>query len=152
MVEVPRYVIDASVAIKWYLSDEQHIETARRVRLDFERGLVRLLAPPQLHHEVASAILKATRNTERPKRLSPTEGQGIIEAFLGWDVELVNHEILIPSAYQIAGRYGCSYYDGLFLATAEMTNSPFVFADGKLRRALGNRFPLALWIEDYRQA
>ncbi|MBI2864013.1 MAG: type II toxin-antitoxin system VapC family toxin [Chloroflexi bacterium] len=151
-MEVPRFVIDASVAIKWYLSDEQHIETARQVRLDFEQGLVRLFAPAQLHHEVASAVLKATRNTGRPKRLSPAEGQQIVEDFLGWDVELIDHGILIPSAYRIAGRYGCSYYDGLFLATAEMTNSPFVFADGKLRRALGNRFPLAMWIEDYQHA
>lgn len=105
MVEVPRYVIDASVAIKWYLSDEQQIEAANRVREEFEQGSIRLLAPLQLQHEVASAILKATRNPHRPKPLSSTEGLRIAETFLEWDIERVHHEALIPSAYNLARRY-----------------------------------------------
>ncbi|MBI4317879.1 MAG: hypothetical protein HY675_05265 [Chloroflexi bacterium] len=42
MTEVPRYVLDASVAVKWYLPDEQHMEEANRVQEDFEAGYVLL--------------------------------------------------------------------------------------------------------------
>ncbi len=149
MAEVPRYVIDASVAIKWYLSDEEHIEHARLVRQDFEAGTIRLLAPPQLQHEVASALSKATRNPARPRSLSQAEGLRIVEDFLQWPIELLHHQALIPAAYSLARRYRCSYYDALYLATSEMTHSHFLYADGKLRRNLGPRFPLAHWIEDY---
>lgn len=57
---------------------------------------------------------------------------------------------LILPAYRLARRFGCSYYDAIYLALAEATALPFLHADDKLRRNLGTRFPLSLWIEDYR--
>src|SRR3972149_982905 len=106
MVEIPRYVIDASVLIKWYLEDEEHLEPAASVREDYTRGAINLLAPAQLRHEVASAVLKATRHTNRPKRLSVPEGREIIQLVLDWNIESVEHELLIPGAYELATYYG----------------------------------------------
>lgn len=52
-------------------------------------------------------------------------------------------------AYDLAVRFGCSYYDGLYLAAAEMTNGHLLYTDEKLKRNIGHRFALSVWIEDY---
>ncbi|MCX6020737.1 MAG: hypothetical protein NTZ05_03225 [Chloroflexi bacterium] len=49
----------------------------------------------------------------------------------------------------MAQRFGCSLYDGVYLALALARDCPLIYADNRLRNALRGRFPLALWIEDY---
>ncbi len=44
MAEVPRYVLDASVAVKWHLDDEDHAEQALAVLADYESGRISLAA------------------------------------------------------------------------------------------------------------
>ncbi len=56
MPEVPRYVIDNSVAAKWHLEDEEWVEPSFQVLADFTQGRIRLIAPDLLRHELASAL------------------------------------------------------------------------------------------------
>lgn len=150
LADTPNYVLDATVATKWHLSDEEHVDRARQVRLDFEADRIGLVAPTQLQFEVAAAILKATRHPERPQRLAPQIGGRALEVFQSWNIRYVPGEPLVARAYRLAIQYGCSYYDAIYVALAQATGIPLLHADSKLRRALGNRFPLAVWIEDYR--
>jgi predicted nucleic acid-binding protein len=64
----------------------------------------------------------------------------------------VSDNALILAAHDLALGVGCSLYDGLYLALAEMTVSPLVFADARLRRTIADHFPLAFWLPDYRPA
>ena len=57
--------------------------------------------------------------------------------------------MLIEAGYDQAVRFGCSFYDGLYLALAETLDCPFVFADQRLRNGLGTSFPRALWLSDH---
>ncbi|MDO8673834.1 MAG: type II toxin-antitoxin system VapC family toxin [Dehalococcoidia bacterium] len=151
MVDLPRYVVDASVAVKWHLQDEEWVEQSLEVLADFRQGNIRLLSPSILCYELASALLKATRPMAGRNRFLVQKAEDSLTQFLSLGVELIEHTAITLTAFQIAARYGCSYYDAVYLATAQMTNTPLLYADGKLRRALGDRFPLAVWIGDYQR-
>ena len=149
MAEVPGYVVDASVASKWHLRDELYVEPAMALLSDFREGRAYLTAPDFIRHEVANAILKASRRSGRERLMSFEVGRRAVEVFLSWGLILERSDSLVTDAYSIAGRLGCSYYDGLSLALAESTRTPFIYADDKLRRNIQGRFGFGLWIEDY---
>ena len=142
---VPLYVVDASVAVKWQLRDEPDADLALAVLADFRDGHTQFVAPAQLRYEVASAI----RNALRMNRLTIADGRTAISEFLAWGIPVVDDDALIGAAYLEAVRFGCSFYDGLYLALANRLGSPFVFADNHLRNALGTQFLQALWLTDY---
>ena len=150
--ETPRYVLDASVAGKWHLTEEHHTARALEARTDFVEDRTQIIAPDLLYHEVTGALLKATRNPERGIRISRETARREVTAFFLWGIHFVPAQSLAPLAFDLADRFRCSYYDAVYLALAEETGAPFLYADNKLRNALGNRFPLALWIEDYQPA
>jgi predicted nucleic acid-binding protein len=145
MREVPEYVLDASIAVKWHLHDEEFVAEARIVLADFREGRIRLLAPDHIRYEVASAIRQAVRRG----RLQREVGAVAIDQFLAWNVTTIGSSDLIRSAYDQALRHGCSLYDGLYLALAEAARCPLLYADERLRHNLTHRFPYALWIGEY---
>lgn len=145
MPEAPRYVLDASVAVKWHLRDEQHVVPALRALSDYREGRVDLLAPDHIRYEVASAIRVAVLRG----RATPEEGRSSLADFYGWQIPTIRSDSLIFFAYEQALTLSCSLYDALYIALAKSTHAPLVYADERMRRNIGHRFPLALWIEDY---
>ncbi len=142
---LPRYVIDASVAVKWHLRDEQDDDVAKAVLIDFREGRTRLVAPDHVRYEVPSAILNAVRRG----RMAGADGEGAISEFLAWRRPTVGDDALIEGAYQQSMRFGCSLYDALYVALAESLDCPLIHADRRLRNALGRGFPHAIWLNDY---
>lgn len=145
MAEIPEYVLDASVAVKWHLRDEEHATLALQVLRDFRDGKVGLLAPDHIRYEVASAVRVAVLRD----RITAEEGRSSLADFYGWRIPTVRGESLIFFAYDQALKLHCSFYDALYLALAQSANVPLIYADEKLRRNIGQDFRLALWIEDY---
>jgi len=146
--ERPQFVVDASVAAMWQLHDEDHADVAASLLQDFREGRIRLIAPGHMRYEVPSAIRKAWRTG----RVTEAQARRAIGVFLGWRVPTVDDDDLITAAFEFTVHFGCSLYDGLYLALAERTACPLVFADGRLRNALAGRFPFALWLTDYSPA
>lgn len=143
--DVARYVVDASVATKWHLHDEQDTDAAVALLAEFREGRVHLVAPDQIGYEVASAI----RNAVRTNRLTVEQAGTAIADFLAWRIPTVAGDDLILAAYDHAIRFGCSLYDGLYLALADSAECPLIYADLRLRRAIEGRFPYSLWLADY---
>lgn len=142
---VPLSVVDASVAVKWVLRDEPDSRLADLVLADFRDGGLWLVAPAHLRYEIPSAV----RNAVRARRLSAAPGRVAIDDFLSWRIPAVDDDGLIAHGYDLSLRFGCSLFDGVYLALAESLDCPFVFADRRLHNALGTDFPLAVWLEDY---
>jgi predicted nucleic acid-binding protein len=142
---VSRIVIDASVVTKWHLRDERHVDLADEILLAFQEGRIDLIAPDHLRYEVPSAIRKAVRTG----RLTIDQARTAISDFLSWRLPTVGDEGLILAAYDQTVRFGCSFYDGLYLALSDAIDRPLVHADDRLRNALGDRFPRAVWIENW---
>jgi predicted nucleic acid-binding protein len=135
----PTYVVDASVAIKWFLRDEDYVEASLAVYDAYNNGLIRLLAPEHLVLEVANAIQSAVRS----QRLTAQDGDRAISYLLTLDIPRVSGRELVVSGYRMAIRYDCVFYDALYLALADAVRCPLLHADRKLQAAVAGRFPLA---------
>ena len=73
-------VVDASVAAKWHLQDEDHAVQALLLLERFGRGEIELIAPSQIRFEVPSTFAVATIG-QRP-RLTDSEARAAIEELL----------------------------------------------------------------------
>jgi predicted nucleic acid-binding protein len=144
---LPGYVVDASIAIKWLLplDDEPHCDLALGVLRDSSAGQVSLLAPEHLPYEIGHALRRAARR----ERVSEDRGRRLLEEFQSWALPLVGDRRLRMRAWELSGRYGCSFYDGTYLALSQLTGWPLLHADNRLRAQLGGRFQNERWIEDY---
>jgi predicted nucleic acid-binding protein len=142
---LPRYVVDASVATKWHLRDEQYTSQADAVLAAYRDGRIDLVAPDHFRYEVPSAV----RNALRTGRLTVEQARTAIADFLAWQIPTVGGDALILAAYDQATRFGCSLYDGLYLALADAAQCPLVFADHRLRNAIGVNVEAVIWLEDW---
>lgn len=144
---VDHLVVDASVAVKWYLPEgEDDLDAARLVLDRFSAGALDLVAPDLLLYEVASAVTVATIG--RHPRLTAALGDLAIDRFLGLELRIAEAAGLLPAAYALVHRHGCALYDASYLALAQRLGIRFITADRKLHRRIGD-LPEVLWLADY---
>lgn len=143
-----KIIIDASVAIKWYVRDEVDAEKAIEMLLDYENGKINLIAPALFYYETANAVNTAVLR----KRITDYEGQDIIKDLMATDLITLADAQLIPSAYFYARKYNISVYDASYLAAAKEHNAPIYTADRKFYDAVKSKERLVKWIGDYKKA
>ena len=109
-------VIDASVAVKWHLRDEQLVEEAGLLLRGFLGLRVRLAAPSFIRYEIANSLEQARRRG----RISGVEAVEELRAFLRFGVHAEQDgEALLVAALRIASRTGASVYDAMYVALSE---------------------------------
>jgi predicted nucleic acid-binding protein len=124
----PKLVVDASVAVKWYVPEPGSPAAAALLG-----GSARLLAPDLLVAEFGNTLWKKTRRGE----LKGDEGDAIVRAFLGAPpVAFYASTALLQPAWEMARRFRRTVYDALYLALAVAENCPFVTADAALARSI----------------
>ncbi len=135
------FIIDTSVAIKWYLQEIYQSEAQRFLDPMFDRH-----APDLLHLEVGSVLLKKVRRRE----ISVDECRTYLSQLSA--VPLISHEALPlrQVALEIGLQIGSSFCDGLFVALALLLGGRLVTADSKLYRKIQSSpfNPWAFWIAD----
>jgi predicted nucleic acid-binding protein len=117
-------VVDASVALKWFLSEEPHADQALAV---VEDG-VALIAPDLLIAEVCNAAWRSARLG----RISHAQLSEIAASLPRFFDGLASAARLAPRAVAIAGQLGHPVYDCLYLALAEAEQAGLVTADAQL--------------------
>jgi predicted nucleic acid-binding protein len=123
------YVVDTSVALKWYIPEAGSAEA----RLYMGPGIDRH-APDLLPLEGAHALLKRTRSGDPAVRLAIGDALMVAEALRdGAPIRYHSCWPLLAPALSLAAEIGASVYDGLFLALAIRQGSRVVTADGKFR-------------------
>jgi len=135
------YVVDASVAVKWFIA-EVDSEAALRL-LAPSHGLI---APDFLWLEVSSVVCQQIQ-----RRLMPSkEGLKILPALRKLPIQIFPSSDLVDSATAIALETATSIYDCVYLALAVSLDAQMVTADRRFYQALApNRFAnYALWIGD----
>lgn len=140
-----RFIVDASIAIKWLFDDEDFTEEARGVLYAYQMGVVDLLAPDHLYHEVLNAL----RTGVRMRRLRTDDAEEAVQNFVNLGIPTVAGSNLFVAGFSYALSYDCAFYDGLYLTLADQAECPFVHADRRLRNTLRGRFSHELWIENY---
>lgn len=122
-------VLDASVAVKWFLPEPYHEDAHALLAGDH-----RFVAPALIRLEVAAAIvrrLRIDRSEEALARQACREWDAMIDAGI---VELVADEDVFADALELAISIRHSVQDCLYFAVARRTGSGLVTADGPLAR------------------
>jgi predicted nucleic acid-binding protein len=140
------FVLDASVAAKWHLQDEEDADRALVLLERFVAGRVALFAPSHIRFEVPAVITHATIG--RAPRVSQDVARESIEAFLALGIKTVETPALILAAFPHVHQYGIAFYDAVYLALAKQLDLPFITADRRLNDRIRN-LPGVTWIGDY---
>ena len=123
------WVVDASVALKWFLRDEPDADRALNALQD---GSL-LTAPDIIISEVCNAAWKSAR-LGRITQAQVTEIATVIHRFFDAIVESTS---LIVRAVEIAERLDHPVYDCLYVALAEAENAYLITADSRLQAKVG---------------
>jgi predicted nucleic acid-binding protein len=117
-------VVDASVALKWFLSEEPHASQALALVQDGST----LIAPDFLIAEVCNAAWRSARLG----RISQAQVDEIAASLPRFFDALVSATRLAPRAVAIAGHIDHPVYDCLYLALAEAERASLITADMQL--------------------
>jgi predicted nucleic acid-binding protein len=136
-----RYIVDASVAVKWFVPEIHSAQALRLLAADCE-----LLAPDLLPSEFGNILWKKTRRGEVQIR----DAVEIVHALAAVPLGFSSATSLLEPAYLLAAEFGRTVYDSLYLALALLETCPLGTADRRLFNALQGTFLAAslLWIED----
>jgi predicted nucleic acid-binding protein len=138
-----RYVLDASVGAKWFLTaaDETFVEEAAALLRLYVAGDVQFFVPDLFFAEFGNVLWKAAQ-------LSRCDAQVIdaaVTEILGLGLPTFPASALLRGAVSIAREYGRSVYDSLYLALALEIEAPWITADQRLVRAIRGRLPV-VWL------
>lgn len=120
-------IIDASVAAKWLLPDEQE-GIALKIKNDFKHRNVYINVPITIFLEINNLLKSAYKS----KRINYKQAINLNKRFL--DLEFVVHsqKDLMKMTLQLATSLDISSYDASYIALAQALKSPFYTADKAL--------------------
>ena len=118
-------VVDASVAIKWFV-EEPDSPAARHLLSTHAAGLSTLVAPDLLVYEVSNVLL-------HNPTFKVTEVQRSVERLYELELELIAPSSeLIADAIALAATKRLTFYDALYVQLALHLELPLYTADRKL--------------------
>jgi predicted nucleic acid-binding protein len=135
-------VVDASVAVKWFVPEKYSVEAIRLLDVGFRRHI-----PILLHSEVGQTIWK---KVHQRKEIEAAEGRSIVRGLMITPFELHAVTPILEPAFAIALATGRTVYDSIYVALAVALGCKLVTADQKLYNALQTG-PFAddvLWVTD----
>ena len=138
-----RFVVDASVATKWYLPESDSAAAERLLRAEHE-----LIVPDLLFAEVGNALWKRWHKGE----IAPDDVRATLAALEALPLRVVQARLLVMAGSELAIKFRWPIYDCLYLALAMSRRCRVVTSDRRLYASL-KRSPLApclLWVEDVR--
>ena len=136
-----RFVIDASVAAKWFLPDEPFSATALELLRGATAGTAELIVPDLFFSECGNILWEAARR----HRLSAEDTLAAIRIMGDLQTLTVPASGLLERTLEIARSYDRTFYDSLYIAVAVQQQTHFVTADEKLANATAAYLPVK-WI------
>ena len=137
---MPRvFVLDASVAGKWYLNDEDLIEQAEKLLKDFLLKKIELHAPVLLKYEIAQVLYKAQRFS---RRIRSKDCQDAYKSFCA--LPIIYHSLDIKMMQEIlnfAISFNKSFYDSCYIYLAKKLNCQWITDDREYEKRLPRNFP-----------
>ncbi len=121
-------ILDASVAAKWFLTDEALIGEAELVRAAMLDRSVRFAAPTILWPEVAHALVRAVRR----ERLDPETAQVMSHDFRHVRRIIGEEEVDSHESVRVALTTGVSAYDAQYLHLGVYLDEKVLTADHRM--------------------
>ncbi|MGH9557060.1 MAG: type II toxin-antitoxin system VapC family toxin [Terriglobales bacterium] len=132
-----RYVIDASVAVKWF-TPEPDSPAALRLLEDQRLEQIALTAPDLLSAEVGNALWKLSALR---RKIAYSEARQSYQDFLDLALDLRPVSSLAPLALDIALTGKHTFYDSLYVALALEEQCELITADERMVRGFQSRYP-----------
>jgi predicted nucleic acid-binding protein len=140
-----RLVIDASVALKWRLRDEEATTQADALLEDFLAGKLELLTPTLFDYEITNALRVAVTR----QRLSEQDAAAALADFAQYTIVRYDFTGITSLTFHLSGQYQRSAYDSAYLALAQSQGVWFVTGDKRLFNAVGHVLSWVKWLGDY---
>ena len=139
---LPRYVVDASIVVKWYSkSKEDDLGKADSLLDGHIQRHHLLLAPSLVFYELANAL-----------RFNPNfDEKDVLEAlsvFNDLGIKIINFEKIYSQAISLAFNKDLTVYHAVYVAISRLYKIPFVTADFQLHQKLKDLLlliPLSQW-------
>ncbi len=122
-------VVDASVAVKWYVPEINTPEAEKLLNGSYD-----LQAPELILPEFGSIVWKKVRRTD----LTEQEATRIITAFGKQNIVFHSHRTLLNAAFAGAQASGQTVYDWSYLTLAISLSCEFITADERFYNTLKN--------------
>ena len=133
------YVLDASVAAKWFLpAGETLTDEAVALLKRFAAGRLGLLVPDLFWPEVGNIFWKAGRSG----RMSTASAREAVSALSACGIRTTPSLPLLGHALEIATEFERTVYDAIYMALAVESNHSLVTADERLANAMAAYFPV----------
>jgi len=137
-------VVDASVAIKWFLPEIYSEEASLVLKSKHE-----LMAPDLIWAEFGSTLWKKIHR----KELTVQEADGVLKDFMRLPFQTYSSKSLLSFAWKLAHESGATVYDSLYHALANSRNCSLVTADKKFYDSIskGADSSRIIWIGNLRR-
>lgn len=139
-----RIVIDASVALKWYLSDEEDGPQAIHLLTHYVSNELDILAPSLLEYEVINGLLIA----QRKGRVKEEKVNTAMDGFMHLEIKLIGLSLIYTKLLRYCRMYNRSVYDASYLAVADENEIPLITADEGLYNAVKKDLKWVKWLGD----
>lgn len=133
----PEWVLDTSVAVGWFFTDEPHRRRALDVRGELEAHPRSFVVPPLFHAELTHTL---ARKSGRDVRFVRRALEIVLR--LGIRTVLLSEEALLRAAHWACRGFGG--YDATFVALADDLGSRWLTADERAARLAGRERALSL--------
>jgi predicted nucleic acid-binding protein len=139
----PVFILDASVAVKWYVKEEMR-DIALKLREHFVSDLIDLEAPKLILYELGNAL----RHYPGSTAIDCAEAVRQLRK-----IGIIFHELdsnLIDESANISYEENITFYDAVYVALAKILETKLVTADAELFERLGeeNKSSIML-LEEY---
>ncbi len=132
----PKYVVDASVVVKWFSRFEEDSERSIRLLNEHTQGTAIIVSSSLVLYEVCNAL-----------RFNPNFGkEDILSAALSLlklGFELVDFSEVFESAIELAFSQDITIYDAAYIAVSQTRHIPLITGDYKLLARIKN-LPLVI--------
>jgi len=121
----PKYVVDASVVVKWFSRFEEDIENSEKLLNSHVEGTSPLASSSLVLYEVCNALLFNPNFDEDDLLKAAT-------SLLKLGLELVDFPEVFESAIALAFSQDITIYDAAYIAVSQTYHIPLITADYKL--------------------
>jgi len=137
---VTGYILDSSVAAKWFLPANGEPLAAESSRLleGLSRGRIHISVPDLFWPELGNVLWKSARSG----RISQQTAYEAISALEDLKIRTVSTAGLLPDALSIAFRFQRTVYDSIYVALAAESGNVLATADERLANATAAYFPV----------
>lgn len=142
-IDAEYLVVDASVALKWALDDEEWVSQAVGLRDASLAGRWRMVAPSLWLYEVTNGLVTAVHR----QRMAADTGLQALTLLQSLGVRLADPEA--GEVYEAAVRFRVTAYDAAYLALATTLGADLWTGDRRFYDAVRQAAHRVRWIGDY---